>query len=56
LPQDDPRQRRPDISKAQEFLSWAPKTPLREGLKKTILYFDALLSDQGTRETLAQKI
>src|SRR5271170_2315986 len=39
LPQDDPRQRRPDISKADEALGWAPKTPLREGLTRTIDYF-----------------
>jgi UDP-glucuronate decarboxylase len=32
LPEDDPKQRRPDISRAQEFLSWAPRTPLKEGL------------------------
>src|SRR5271170_6763632 len=39
LPQDDPRQRRPDISKAGEALGWAPRTPLREGLTRTIDYF-----------------
>ncbi len=32
MPEDDPRQRRPDISKAQDMLQWAPRTPLREGL------------------------
>jgi UDP-glucuronate decarboxylase len=45
LPSDDPRQRRPDISKAQATLAWAPKTPLREGLTKTIAYFEGALSD-----------
>lgn len=44
LPQDDPRQRRPDISKAKDALAWEPQTPLREGLLKTIAYFDDLLS------------
>ncbi|HRE44188.1 MAG TPA: SDR family oxidoreductase [Terricaulis sp.] len=44
LPQDDPRQRRPDISKAKDALVWEPQTPLREGLLKTISYFDDLLS------------
>lgn len=39
LPQDDPRQRQPDISKAKAALNWAPTTTLREGLKKTIHYF-----------------
>jgi UDP-glucuronate decarboxylase len=46
LPSDDPRQRRPDISKAQATLAWAPKTPLREGLTKTIAYFEGILSDK----------
>jgi UDP-glucuronate decarboxylase len=39
LPSDDPLQRRPDISLAQEKLGWAPKVPLDEGLIKTIDYF-----------------
>ena len=43
LPQDDPTQRCPDITKAREQLSWKPATPLQEGLKKTIAYFDTLL-------------
>jgi UDP-glucuronate decarboxylase len=42
-PQDDPRQRRPDISQAHDLLSWAPKTPLKSGLGKTIDYFEQLL-------------
>ena len=49
LPQDDPKQRRPDISKAQEILSWAPRTPLKEGLGRTIEYFDKLLQDETVR-------
>jgi UDP-glucuronate decarboxylase len=44
-PQDDPRQRRPDISRANECLKWAPSTHLRDGLTRTIEYFDVLLSD-----------
>ncbi len=44
LPEDDPRQRRPDISLAKAALDWAPSTPLDEGLGKTIAYFDAVLS------------
>lgn len=45
LPADDPKQRRPDISLAQEKLGgWTPKTQLDEGLAKTIAYFDQLLS------------
>jgi len=52
LPQDDPRQRRPDISMADKELSWAPKTKLKEGLVQTIAYFDNLLSDQALRASL----
>ncbi len=39
LPQDDPKQRRPDISLAMKTLKWEPKTPVNEGFKKTIKYF-----------------
>ena len=44
LPQDDPRQRRPDITLAKEKLGWEPTIQLEQGLKNTINYFDALLS------------
>ncbi|MBW2669745.1 MAG: SDR family oxidoreductase [Deltaproteobacteria bacterium] len=44
LPADDPRQRRPDITLAREVLGWEPKVELEEGLKKTIAYFNELLS------------
>jgi UDP-glucuronate decarboxylase len=47
LPQDDPRQRRPDISQAQELLNWRPTVMLPEGLQRTIAYFDQLLSEAG---------
>ncbi|NUJ82047.1 SDR family oxidoreductase [Methylocystis sp. FS] len=43
LPADDPRQRQPDISKAREVLKWEPTVRLRDGLIKTIEYFDDLL-------------
>jgi UDP-glucuronate decarboxylase len=43
LPADDPRQRKPDISKAREVLRWEPTMTLRNGLIKTIEYFDDLL-------------
>jgi len=39
LPQDDPKQRRPDISQAQEKLGWAPKVALADGLRETVAYF-----------------
>lgn len=42
LPQDDPRQRRPDITLAKQKLGWEPKVPLAEGLKLTIEYFKQL--------------
>ena len=45
LPADDPKQRRPDISKAKELLHWQPTTQLEEGLKYTIDYFDRLLRE-----------
>ena len=50
LPVDDPRQRRPDISKAREVLGWQPTIDLREGLRRTIDYFDARLSAQERLE------
>ena len=39
LPQDDPKQRRPDITRAQTWLGWNPTIPLREGLERTVPYF-----------------
>jgi UDP-glucuronate decarboxylase len=45
LPSDDPKQRQPDISLAKEKLGWAPKVALKEGLVKTIAYFDGLLKE-----------
>jgi UDP-glucuronate decarboxylase len=50
LPSDDPRQRRPDISQAHELLGWKPRTQLREGLEKTIAYFDAMLTTRVAAE------
>ena len=44
LPADDPKQRCPDISRAQELLGWQPQVQLRDGLTKTIAYFEGLLS------------
>ena len=45
LPQDDPKQRKPDISLAQSTLNWQPQIPLEMGLKKTIDYFDDLMTN-----------
>jgi UDP-glucuronate decarboxylase len=44
LPQDDPKQRQPNIEKAREILGWEPAVQLRDGLTKTIAYFDGMLS------------
>lgn len=55
LPENDPRQRRPDISRAQELLSWAPTTPLKEGLIRTISYFEKLLTQNGVKESLVER-
>lgn len=46
LPQDDPRQRQPDITRAKTELGWEPTIALRDGLEKTIAYFDQLLTDR----------
>jgi UDP-glucuronate decarboxylase len=50
MPQDDPRQRRPDISRAQAELGWSPRVPLREGLLCTIAHFREEL-EQNQRKT-----
>ena len=46
LPQDDPRVRKPDTSLAKATIGWEPKTPLREGLRQTIAYFETQLGEQ----------
>lgn len=43
LPSDDPRQRRPDISKAKQVLGWEPTIALRQGLERTVAYFDQVI-------------
>ena len=45
LPTDDPKQRKPDISRANALLKWTPKVELDEGLKKTVAYFEGLISE-----------
>jgi len=44
LPEDDPRQRKPDIALAQRELGWTPTVALRQGLERTVAYFDQLLA------------
>jgi UDP-glucuronate decarboxylase len=51
-PEDDPRQRRPDISRANELLHWSPKIPLQTGLTRTIAHFERVFTDQKMRSSL----
>lgn len=44
LPQDDPKRRKPDISRARQVLGWEPRVPLEEGLRKSIEYFSSLIA------------
>lgn len=58
LPQDDPKQRRPDIRKAEEILGWKPRVSVSDGLAKTINYFrDAIASDLkgSSRDVFARR-
>jgi UDP-glucuronate decarboxylase len=55
LPENDPKQRQPDISLAQELLGWKPRVALKEGLMRTIKYFERLLSDEALRAQLAKE-
>ena len=56
LPEDDPRQRRPDISRAKELLPWTPRTSLKEGLFHTISYFDKLLTDPAIKKSILREV
>jgi UDP-glucuronate decarboxylase len=55
LPQDDPKQRQPDITLARATLGWEPTTRLEEGLVKTVAYFDALLKSGETLPDLSRR-
>jgi len=50
LPQDDPRQRQPDISLAKQHRRWSPTVQLHDGLQRTVAYFDGLLSQRAGRD------
>ena len=54
LPEDDPRQRQPDITKAQQLLGWKPTVSLKDGLKKTIGYFEKLIREPGITELVGE--
>ena len=56
LPADDPKQRKPDISRVKAVFGWEPKTQLREGLAKTIAYFDKILSEGSTPDLTARGV
>src|SRR5438552_5594080 len=56
LPQDDPRQRQPDITRAQNFLGWKPTIPLRDGLNRTVDYFRKTLLGQETNVATAAPV
>jgi nucleoside-diphosphate-sugar epimerase len=49
IPIDDPRRRRPDISRARDWLGWAPTTPLDDGLASTIAWFRGRLGVERAR-------
>ena len=55
LPQDDPRQRQPDISRARQCLHWTPQVSVEEGLGRTIAYFDNLLANPREADKLVWK-
>ena len=56
LPQDDPRQRQPDITKARTLFDWNPSVPLKEGLIKTIDYFEDLIRELDKPELVERKV
>jgi UDP-glucuronate decarboxylase len=55
LPENDPKQRQPNISLAQELLGWTPRVALKEGLRSTVAYFERLLSDSVLRAQLTKE-
>jgi UDP-glucuronate decarboxylase len=56
LPENDPKQRQPDITVAQKLLDWKPQVALKEGLVKTIAYFETLLADRTLRDQLSKEV
>jgi dTDP-glucose 4,6-dehydratase len=56
LPEDDPKQRKPDITKAKRILGWEPKVPLEEGIRKTIEYFSQFYPPQSAPGKTAEMV
>jgi UDP-glucuronate decarboxylase len=56
LPQDDPRRRRPDITRAQEWLGWQPTVDLEEGLKATIADFRERMANKPLEFAPVQQV
>ncbi len=54
LPQDDPKQRRPNIERANQMLNWEPTVPLAEGLKKTVGYFRETLGERAVNQAFGE--
>jgi UDP-glucuronate decarboxylase len=55
LPQDDPTQRKPDITRAREWLGWTPTVNLAEGLEKTVAYFRDRLRTDRPRSAVGER-
>ena len=55
LPEDDPRVRQPDISRAREILEWEPKVTLEEGLRLTVPYFEQKIRETGNDSTAVRE-
>ena len=56
LPEDDPTRRQPDITLARELLEWSPTIPLKEGLEKTIDYFEGLLGEKDSTAPISATV
>jgi UDP-glucuronate decarboxylase len=56
LPEDDPRQRQPDIALAEKLLGWRPTIQMDEGLRRTIAYFESLMREHGKIRPLDVKL
>jgi UDP-glucuronate decarboxylase len=55
LPVDDPQRRRPDITRAETLLGWAPKVPLEEGLEATIAWFSREIAPRQPRPSIEER-